>query len=172
MQRVALSALVLGLMTACGPSLEADHVKTPDELIAEQEAAGAEQMRNQRNTADYDDTKEGTDEDKRRGWDAKQGEIEMRRAVLSAESCPESVTEKTPKGRATVAVTFGNDGHVKQTTINEPYGENTQVGKCILRALNAIIVPAYQGDQVTLNWEIDLTGKKQSGPAGGAKGEE
>jgi hypothetical protein len=171
MQRVALSALVLGLMTACGPSMEADHVKTPDELIAEQEAAGAEQMKNQKNSTDYDDSKEATDEDKRRGWDAKQGEIEMSRAVHSAETCQESVTEKAPKGRATVAVTFGNDGHVKSTTISEPYGEGTAVGKCVLRALNAIIVPAYQGDQVTLNWEVDLTGKKKSGPVGGAKAE-
>lgn len=171
MQRVALSALVLGLMTACGPSMEADHVKTPDELIAEQEAAGAEQMRNQKSSSDYDETKEGTDEDKRRGWDAKQGDIEMSRAVNSAESCPESITEKVAKGRATVAVTFGNDGHVKSATVNEPYGEGTAIGKCLLRALNAIIVPAYQGDQVTLNWEIDLTGKKKSGPVGGAKAE-
>jgi hypothetical protein len=172
MQRVALSAVVLSLMTACGPSMEADHVKTPDELIAEQEAAGAEQMKNQKNSADYDETKDATDEDKRRGWDAKQGDIEMSRAVHSAESCPESVTEKAPKGKATVAVTFGNDGHVKQATSSDPYGENTQVGKCVLRALNAIIVPAYVGDQVTLNWEIDLTGKKKSGPVGGAKSEE
>lgn len=172
MQRVALSALFLGLVTACGPSMEADHVKTPDELIAEQEAAGAEQMQKQKNSTDYDDTKGSTDEDKRRGWDAKQGDIEMNRAVHSAESCPESVTEKAPKGRATVAVTFGNDGHVKSTTISDPYGENTAVGKCVLRALNAIIVPAYVGDQVTLNWEIDLTGKKKSGPVGGTKSED
>src|ERR1041384_4236018 len=169
MHRVALSMLVLGLMTACGPSMEADHVKTPDEPIAEQEAAGAEQMRNQKDSGSYDDTKEATDEDKRRGWDAKQGDIEMSRAVNSAETCIDSVTEKAPKGRATVAVTFGNDGHVKSATSNEPYGEGTAVGKCVLRALNAIIVPAYVGDQVTLNWEVDLTGKKKSAQVGGPK---
>ena len=49
MQRVALGVLVLGLLSACGPSMEADHVKTPDELIAEQEQAGAEQMQRQKN---------------------------------------------------------------------------------------------------------------------------
>lgn len=168
MQRVALSALVLGLMTACGPSMEADHVKTPDELIAEQEQAGAEQMKNQKqNSESYDDPHGTTDEDKRRGWDAKQGDIEMNRAVHSAESCPESVTEKAPKGKATVAVTFGNDGHVKSTTITDPYGENTAVGKCVLRALNAIIVPAYQGSEVTLSWEVDLSGNKKSAQVGG-----
>jgi hypothetical protein len=168
MKRVVLGVIVLGLSTACGPSMEADHVKTPDELIAEQEAAGAEQMKNQRDNEAYDDTSATTDEDKRRGWDAKQGELEMSRAANSAESCPESVTEKSPKGKATVAVTFGNDGHVKSATISDPYGEDTAVGKCVLRALKAIIVPAYQGNEETLNWEIDLTGGKKSAPVGGA----
>jgi hypothetical protein len=168
MNRVALGAFVLGLITACGPSMEADHVKTPDELIAEQEAAGAEQLKNERDNDAYDSTSDTTDEDKRRGWDAKQGELEMSRAANSAESCPESVTEKSPKGKATVAVTFGNDGHVKSVTIGEPYGEDTAVGKCVLRALKAIIVPAYQGSEETLNWEIDLTGAKKSAPVGGA----
>jgi hypothetical protein len=173
MQRVALSALVLGLMTACGPSMEADHVKTPDELIAEQEAAGAEAEKNKRNANDYDDAAVGqTEEDKRRGWDAKQGDLEMHRAVRSAESCPESITEKTPKGKATVAVTFGNDGHVKSATITDPYGEGTAVGKCVLRAMKAVIVPAYQGAEETLTWEVDLTGAKKSAQVGGPKPEE
>jgi hypothetical protein len=172
MQRVALGALVLGLMTACGPSMEADHVKTPDELIAEQEQAGAEQLKTEKNSGDYDDVKGETDEDRRRGWDKKQADIEMSRAANSAESCPDSVTEKSPKGKATVAVTFGNDGHVKNATITEPYGEGTAVGKCVLRALKAIIVPAYQGSEETLNWEIDLTGAKKSAPVGGAVDED
>lgn len=168
MQRVALSVLVLGLLSACGPSMEADHVKTPDELIAEQEQAGQEQMQKQRNASDYDDAGVGeTDEDKRRGWDAKQGELEMSRAANSAESCPEAVTEKVTKGKATIAATFGNDGHVKSATISDPYGEDTAVGKCVLRAIKAVIVPAYQGAEQTVNWEIDLTGAKKSAPVGG-----
>ncbi|HVY24890.1 MAG TPA: hypothetical protein VHB79_00005 [Polyangiaceae bacterium] len=172
MKRVVLGALVSSLLMACGPSMEADHVKTPDELIAEQEAAGAEQMKNQKDSSDYDTTNEKTDEDKRRGWDQKQGDIELHRAANSAESCPESVTEKAPKGKATVAITFSNDGHVKNVTISDPYGEDTAVGKCVLRALKAIIVPAYQGAEETVNWEIDLTGKKKSGPVGGEAKEE
>lgn len=147
--------------------MEADHVKTPDELIADQEAAGAEQEKNTRQASDYDTTNEKTDEDKRRGWDQKQGDIEMHRAANSAESCPASITEKIQKGMATVAVTFSNDGHVKSATISDPYGEDTAIGKCVLRALKAIIVPAYEGSEQTLNWEIDLTGKKKSGPVGG-----
>ena len=34
------------------------------------------------------------------------------------------------------------------------------------RALNAVIVPAYNGGEHTLDWEIDLTGGKKSGPVG------
>lgn len=155
--------------------MEPDRVKTPDELIAEEEAKGAEQLKNERNSGDYDDVSAGeTDEDKRRGWDAKQADLEMHRAANSAESCPESVTEKAPKGMASVTVTFGNDGHVKSATIAEPYGEETAVGKCVLRAIKAVIVPAYQGTEQTLNWEIDLKGgkEKKSGPVGGEAGGE
>ena len=151
--------------------MEADHVKTPDELIAEEEAKGGEQLKNQRDSSDYDtsSSSEATDEDKRRGWDAKQGDIELHRAANSAESCPGAVTEKVQKGKAAVTITFGNDGHVKTATIAEPYGEDTAIGKCVLRAMKGIIVPSYQGEEHTENWEIDLTGAKapKSGPVGG-----
>jgi hypothetical protein len=173
----AMSARILGfvaasLLAACGPSMEADHVKTPDELIAEEEAKGAEQLKNQRDSDAYDTSSaDETDEDKRRGWDDKQGEIEMHRAANSAETCTGSVTEKVQKGKASVTVTFGNDGHVKSATIGQPYGEETAVGKCVLRAMKAVIVPSYQGEEKTLNWEIDLTGGKKSGPVGGAQPE-
>ena len=178
MKRVVLGAFVVGLMTACGPSMEADHVKTPDELIAEQEAAGAEQMKNQKDNSDYDTSSVGqTDEDKRRGWDTKQADIELHRASHSAESCPESIEEKVKgKGKpaalakATLALTFASDGHVKTATI-APYEEDSPLGKCVLRAMKAIIVPAYEGSEQTVNWEIDLSGGKKSGPVGGETAE-
>jgi hypothetical protein len=179
MQRVVLGAFVVGLMTACGPSMEADHVKTPDELIADQEAAGAEQMKNQKDNSDYDTSSVGqTDEDKRRGWDTKQADIELHRASHSAESCPESIEEKAAKGKAkpaalakaTLALTFANDGHVKTATIS-PYEEDSPLGKCVLRAMKAIIVPAYEGSEQVVNWEIDLSGGKKSGPVGGEAAE-
>jgi len=169
MQRLVLGVILVGFVVGCGPSLEADHVKTPDELIAEEEAKGEEHLRNQRNSADYDSASAGeTEEDKRRGWDEKQADLEMRRAARSAESCPDAITEKVEKGRASVALTFANDGHVKNATISAPYTEDSAIGKCVLRAMKAVIVPAYQGAQQTVNWEVDLTGEKKSGPAGGA----
>ncbi len=174
MRAAILGFCVVGLV-ACGPNMEADHVKTPDELIAEEEAKGAEMMKNQRDSGDYDTASAGeTDEDKRRGWDEKQGDIEMHRAANSAETCTGAVTEKVQKGKAAVTVTFSNDGHVKSATIGEPYGEETAVGKCVLRAMKAVIVPSYQGEEKTLNWEIDLTGAKdgKSGPVGGSAPED
>jgi hypothetical protein len=70
--------------------------------------------------------------------------------------------------KASVTLVFANDGHVKSLTVGPPYDENA-VGKCVQRALNAVIVPAYQGGEHTLDWEIDLTGNKKSGPVGGEK---
>ena len=56
--------------------MEPDRVKTPDELIAEEEAKGAEQLANERDSGAYDEASAGeTDEDKRRGWDAKQADL-------------------------------------------------------------------------------------------------
>jgi hypothetical protein len=171
----AMKRLALGISTlivACGPSLEPDRVKTPDEIIAEQEALGGQQLAAQRNSDDYADTTEATEDEKRRQWDARQADLEMRRAARSAESCPESVTEKAPKGRAGVTLVFGNDGRVKSASVAEPYSEENAVGKCVLRAMKAVIVPAYEGSEHTVNWEVDLTGAKKSGPAGGDAKEE
>ena len=45
--------------------------------------------------------------------------------------------------------------------------EENAVGKCVMRAMKAVIVPAYTGSEQTVQWEVDLTGAKKSGPAGG-----
>ena len=184
---LGLFALVL---VACGGSNSASEVKTPDQLLADQEALGDEQLKKERNANDYADTSGSSEEEKKREWDEKQADLELHRAAHSAETCPESVVEgdknidpktgKPPKGskppakakdtKASVSILFANDGHVKSLTISPPYDENP-VGKCVQRALNAVIVPAYNGSEHTSEWEIDLTGGKKSGPVG-AKGDD
>jgi len=181
---LGLFALVL---VACGGSNEGG-VKTPDQILAEQEALGEEQLNKQRNGKDYADSSDTTDEERKREWDTKQADLELHRAAHSAETCPDSVvlgdanidpkTGKPPKGskapvkgkdtKAHVSLLFANDGHVKTLTVSPPYDENN-VGKCVQRALNAVIVPAYVGAEHTEEWEIDLTGGKKSGPVGGPK---
>ena len=188
MQQRYLGLLAL-VFVACA-SNQPDAVKTPDQLLADQEKLGDEQLKKERNANDYADTSGSTEEEKKREWDDKQSDLEMHRAAHSAETCPDSVVEgdksidpktgKPPKGskpapkakdtKATVTILFANDGHVKSLTVSPPYDENP-VGKCVQRAINAVIVPAYQGSEHTLEWEIDLTGGKASGPVGGAKGD-
>jgi hypothetical protein len=169
-------------LVACA-SNEQSEIKTPDQILAEQEALGDEQLKKQEN-APRPDISESSSEEKKREWDAKQADLELHRAAHSAETCPDSVVEgdknidpktgKPPKGskapakgkdtKANVKITFANDGHVKELSVAPPYDENP-VGKCVQRALNAVIVPAYNGSEHTEDWVIDLTGGKKSGPA-------
>jgi hypothetical protein len=140
-------------------------VKTSDEWLAEQENEGAKiEAEKKKQSTSYDEPTT-TEDEKKREWDDKQSELELKRAARSAETCPESVTEKAPKGKATVTLTFTNDGRVKDSKISDQYAENA-VGKCVLRAMSSVIVPAYTGAEKTLDWEIDLTGGKKSGPSG------
>jgi hypothetical protein len=172
-----MKRLILGMIgaaaVACGPSMEPDHVKTPDEIIAEQERLGGEQQKKAKQYDSYADTSGPTEDEKKRQWDESYAELELRRASRSAETCPESVAkeEKAPKGRAKVTLIFQNDGNVKDATIGEPYTD-TVVGKCVLRAMGAVIVKTYEGPEKTVEWEIDLTGGKKSGPVGGEKPDE
>ncbi|HWA72624.1 MAG TPA: hypothetical protein VG937_09825 [Polyangiaceae bacterium] len=165
MKRLAL--LVLGFVTvACGPGLDADRVKTPDEIANEQEMLGAEQQKKARNASDYAEPSGATEDEKKALWDESYASLELRRASRSAETCPESVTEKAPKGKAHVTLLFVNDGHVKDSSVEAPYAD-TAVGKCILRAMGAVIVKNFEGTPHTVQYEIDLTGAKKSGPIGG-----
>ena len=158
MKRVTLgcSLAVALLVAGCGPSYGGQDAKTPDEIVAEQEALGAQQIEKEKQQ-DYSGPVGETDLEKKSKWDKKQVEMELTRATRSAVTCPGSVTEKAPKGVAPISLTFGNDGHVKKSTIGSPY-EETAVGQCVLRAMTAVIVPAYEGPEQTVEWEVDLTG--------------
>ena len=158
----------LTLFAACGVDEHQD-VKSADSWLAEQEQEGAKQMAEEKKLRGSGDDPQTTEDEKKREWDDKQATLELKRAARSAETCPESVTEKAPKGRATVTLTFANDGRVKDSKISSEYAESA-VGTCVLRAMGNVIVPAYTGEEHTVEWEIDLTGKKQSG-AKGAKEE-
>ena len=156
MKRLLLG-VSLAALTGCGISSEGQGVKTPDELIAEQEAQGAEDEKRRASSGDdYDTDVDQTDDEKARAWDEKQADLELKRAARSAETCPGSVTEKAPKGTGNVTLVFQPDGHVKSSEIAPPYAE-TAVGSCVLRAMGAVIVPAYEGAEKTVTWEVDLS---------------
>ena len=160
MTRIALAWMGI-LALGCGPSYGGQDVKSPEEIIEEQERLAEEQDRKSKeHQSSYDVPEHETDEERRTKWDKKQVELELKRAARSAESCPASVTEEAPKGTTTVTLRFGNDGHVKESSIGPPY-EETAVGKCVLRAMGAVIVPAYEGSEETVTWDIDLTKGKE-----------
>jgi outer membrane biogenesis lipoprotein LolB len=164
MTRTALAAILATLWLAGCSTASPDHVKTSDEWLAEQEAEGAKIQQEKQKTDGAYAEPDTTEDEKRKEWDDKQADLELKRAARSAETCPESVTEKAPKGKATVTLTFTNDGRVKDSKISDQYAENA-VGKCVLRAMGSVIVPAYTGGEKTVEWEIDLTGGKKSGAA-------
>lgn len=163
---LALTSVAL-LCSACGVG-EPDHVESPDQFIAQQEQEGAQQLKEEKKEAAMRPAPTETDDEKRRNWDEKQSGLELARAARSAETCPDSVTEKAPKGKATVTLVFANDGKVKESKIDDVYADNA-VGTCVLRAMGNVIVPAFTGEEHTVVWEIDLTGAKErhSGPKGG-----
>jgi hypothetical protein len=179
MKRSLLSALGAAfLLLACGVEEHQD-VKSPDEWLAEQDKEGAKQLAEANKHKGSRDEPTTTEDEKLREWDEKQANLELRRASRSAETCPESVTEKATKakggtglGMATVTLVFANDGNVKDSKIDEQFAEKP-VGDCVLRAMGSVIVPAYKGEPHTVVWEVDLSGakEKKSGPKGGDRSE-
>jgi hypothetical protein len=164
MNRATLTLCSLALFFgACGGVDEGQGVRSPDDWLAEQEKEGAQQMAESKKREGAYDEPSATEDEKKRQWDDKQADLELRRAGRSAETCPESVTEKGPKGTATVTLLFSNDGRVKEAKISSEY-EDKAVGKCVLRAMGSVIVPAYEGEEHTVEWDVDLTGAKKSGP--------
>jgi hypothetical protein len=164
MTRIALPALLATTWLAACSTASPDHVKTSDEWLAEQESEGAKIEAEKKKSQGAYDEPSTTEDEKKREWDEKQSELELKRAARSAETCPESVTEKAPKGKATVTLVFTNDGRVKESKIGDPYTE-TAVGACALRAMGNVIVPAYTGAEKTVEWELDLSGGKKAGGA-------
>ncbi len=161
----AYLAFPLALLWACGgPSSSGQGVKTPDQLVEDQEnQAAQDEKERQENPGDVGPVGE-TDAEKKSKFDKRQSELELKRAQRSAESCPNAVTEEGPTGTAKFTLVFGNDGHVKEATISAPF-DGTAVGKCALNAMKAVIVPRFEGSDETVDWEVNI-GPKDKAEAG------
>lgn len=160
MKRLTWLTLVAPLLVACGgPSDGGQGVKTPDELVAEQERLADEQAAESEKHQGTSGSDEETDLEKKAKFDKRQADLELKRAQRSAESCVGVVTEQGPTGTAKFSLTFSPDGHVKDGTVSAPF-DGTPVGKCALNAMKAVIVPPFDGGEETVDWEIDLTPKE------------
>lgn len=144
------------LLNACGPSYT-QTVKSPEELLADQEALANEQARRSKEHSETDSVApEATESEKAEKFDEKYTDMEISRAMRSAVTCP-GVSGQGPYGEAKVSITFNNDGHViaDKTSVSEPFG-GTANGDCVLRAMNAIITKNFVGQPVTKDLTIKL----------------
>lgn len=159
MRFVVLSSLGL-LLSACF-SADPQGVKSPDEIVAEQEAMGAEQLKEEQMATPIMDDEE-TESERVAKFDKKQAKLELQRAARSAATCPDSLPEEeaanAPRGTAEVEIWFENSGAVQKATLAPPHAD-TPVGACILRAMEAIIVPRFTGEIVQVKWKIELNEK-------------
>ena len=156
----------LAFLWACGgPSNSGQGVKTPEQLVADQENLADQQAKERE-----DNPPAVSDEpEQKKPFDKRQADLEVKRAQRSAETCPSAVTEQGPGGTAKVTLTFANDGHVKEATIAAPF-DDTPVGKCAINAMKAVIVPPFEGGDESVDVELNLTPKEDATKAGDKKG--
>ncbi len=155
---IIASSIAAASLAACGPSYEPDRVMTPEERLQEQERLAYEAELEREKSGDYSEV-DLEDEEEVKAFDEKQGELEVRRATLSAATCPDT-QEKAPKGVGEVTITFKSDGTVQETSLNSPFA-GSSLEECVLMAYNNIIVPPFNEASHTITWKVDLTGKKE-----------
>ena len=146
--------LISSCAIGCTPTYT-QSVKSPDEIVADQEKIAADQEKN-KNTYDTGTDSHELDSEKRKKFDARQSEIEVNRAIRSAETCP-GVVNSGPYGEANISITFNNEGHVMadKSSIDSQFAEKP-IGECVLRAINAVIVPSYVGSPVSKQLKVKL----------------
>jgi hypothetical protein len=155
--RTACLVSVLWLTVACG-GYAGDRAKTPDEIVAEEEREAEEDQRQREAMGPAHVGDEELEVDKKAKFDVRQSKIELKRAARSAVTCPGSIgtKEKLPSEKATVTLTFGNDGNVTKSSIEDAFKES-KVGGCVLNAMKAVIVPPFSGQEVQVDWVIDFS---------------
>jgi hypothetical protein len=131
---------------------------TPEERLQEQEQLAYEAELESKKGGGDSEIDLGDDDDEVKSFDVKQAEMELRRATLSAVTCPD-VVEKAPKGAGEVTVNFRSDGAVRDASLNQPFS-GSAIEDCVLNAYRAVIVPPFKEAEYSMNWKVDLSGKK------------
>ncbi len=158
--RLASSAFLAGALVAgflgCGPRYDESTIKTPQQRMLEQEELAYKEELEARERKDEPGA--AVEIDKPGAFDEQQAELELKRATLSAETCPDVVGDpKMPTGNTTVTLTFAHDGSVSEVTIPPPF-EGTRLGTCVLNAYKGLFVPPYTGEDQVMSWEVTLDG--------------
>jgi hypothetical protein len=163
-RHVCLLLLSLSGSGCGGPGSGGQDVKTPDQLIEEQDKLAMEDEKKKKaRGVDESYSSEETDSEKKKKFDKKQTKMELQRATMSAESCPGVVYEQEgkehPRGDFKATITFQEDGTVKQITIPAPF-DGKPVGDCVMQAYKHVIVPPYTGGEQIVDWDVSLKDKK------------
>jgi hypothetical protein len=165
-------AILLGAisMWGCTTIGGGQDVKTPDQLVEEQDQLAKQDEARKKARGDDPSAYSGeeTDAEKKRAFDRNQTEMELKRATRSAESCPGVVAEQEkkdhPRGETRVSVTFQEDGTVRQISIPSPF-DGTPVGDCVMRAYKSVIIPPYTGGDQIIDWDLSLKDEPKAGAA-------
>jgi hypothetical protein len=166
MKRLCIA--IVTVISGCGPSYSGQDVKTPDQLVDDQDQMEqADQAKKKaKGGDDLAYSGEETDAEKKREFDKKQVDLELKRATRSAESCPGVVAEEEkkehPRGDTKVSIRFQEDGTVRDVSIPSPFDE-TPIGECVKRAYKAVIIPPYNGGEQIVDWDVSLKDAPKSG---------
>lgn len=142
------------LLLSCGGPSQRRTIKTPDEIIAEQEAIAIEE---ERLRAGKEETYSDDDlaDEEQAPFDARHAKIELTRAARSAADCPSVVTEQVSVPQVVVRIKFGNDGKVLSgATEISGVGSESALARCVLNAMEAVVVPKFGGSPVTVDWKV------------------
>lgn len=153
---LAVGAFFAGAL-ACGPSMEPERVMTPEERLQQEEQKAYEAELERKKRGDTSDIE--IEPEQAELFDKKGAEMELKRASLSASTCPDVVEGKHPKGVAEVSITFASDGSVKSASVAPPFDGDLK--ECILTAYQAVIIEPFREPEATVPWKLDLTGKKK-----------
>ena len=155
------AALLCGfalMVVSCGSTQSSGNLKTPQERVAEQEAlAIAEERRVAGQEQNYSDA-ELADDDSGKPYDVAHAKRELTRAARGAADCPKVVTEEVTAKEAIVRLTFGTDGKVQSAELSGVDRE-TSVGRCVLNAMQGVIVPKFTGEIVQVDWKVSFVGE-------------
>ncbi|HSC86315.1 MAG TPA: hypothetical protein VLC09_03560 [Polyangiaceae bacterium] len=149
-------------LVACGGSQEPG-IKTQEDRLNEQLALADEQnAKDDEYNSRYEASK--TESEQAEQFDKANAEHELKRATLSAVTCPDTFTTEQlvgyKPGTATLVVTFGNQGDVTEATIAAPYTD-TVVGDCVLQAIKPVRIKIFSGPPQKMDWTIELPPPKK-----------
>ncbi len=152
------AALLCGfalMVASCGSSQSSGSVKTPQERVAEQEALAIEEERRAASQEQNYPDADLADDDDGQAYDVPHAKRELTRAARGAADCPNVVTEEVTAKEAVVRLTFGTDGKVQSAELSGVDRE-TSVGRCVLNAMEGVVVPKFTGEPVQVDWKISF----------------